>query len=242
MINPVNSNDRAGWEQIWRSGNIPPRYRSFATANPTVAEWAETITPGGFVLDLGCGVGRHAIYLGERGFRMAGVDISPTGVRLAQAACMERQIVFDGKVSDMTMLPWADMTFDAVLSTSTIHHHRRAGIVQALAEVRRLLKPAGLFLADFPCTDTLIYQQLCKQVAVGEIVEVEPNTFVDERPNTEDDDGFLPHHFCDEADLRDLFQAFKILKLWADVHEITSASGSGLVGKWVVWARRPFMG
>lgn len=238
MMNPLNSNEQAGWEQIWRSGNIPPRYQSFAAANTTVVEWVETVAPGSFILDVGCGVGRHVIYLGEQGFRVAGVDISPSGVRLAQAACAERQIAFDGQVSDMATLPWAAKTFDAVLSTSTIHHHRRADIVQTLAEIHRILKPGGLFLVDFPCTDTLTYEQLRNQVAAGQIVEVEPNTFVDERPNTEDSDGFLPHHFCDEADIRDLLRTFNILKLWADLHETTTASGSGMVGKWVVWAQR----
>lgn len=238
MMNPLNSKEQAGWEQIWRSGNIPPRYQSFAAANTTVVEWIETVAPGSFILDVGCGVGRHVIYLGERGFRVAGVDVSPSGIRLAQAACVERQITFDGQVSDMTTLPWAAMTFDAALSTSTIHHHRRGDIVQTLAEVRRVLKPGGLFLVDFPCTDTLTYEQLRSQVAAGQIVEVEPNTFVDERSYTEDSDGFLPHHFCDEADIRDLLCTFNILKLWADLHETTTASGSGRVGKWVAWAQR----
>jgi SAM-dependent methyltransferase len=240
MINSLhfNSEERAGWEQIWRSGNIPPRYQSFAAPNPAVVEWVETVTPGGFVLDVGCGVGRHVLYLGECGFRVAGVDISPSGIRLAQAACAERQITFDGRVSDMTTLPWPDMSFDAALSTSTIHHQRRAGILQTLAEVRRILKPGGLFLVDFPCTDTITYQELRGLVIAGQLTEAEPDTFVDERPDSEDPDGFLPHHFCDEADVRDLLHAFDIIRLWADLHEAVSESGTGLVGKWVAWARK----
>jgi len=48
------------------------------------------------------------------------------------------------------------------------------------------------------------------QVSAGQIAEVEPNTFVDRRPSLEDtDDGFLPHHYCDEADLHDLLGPFE---------------------------------
>jgi SAM-dependent methyltransferase len=237
----INSDERVGWEQIWCSGDIPPRYRSLAAPNDTVVEWAATVQVGGTILDVGCGVGRHVTYLGGLGFSLAGVDISPTGVQQTKEICAERGVVFDGRISDMNTLPWPDNTFVAALSTSTIHHHRRAGITRALAEIWRVLQPGGLFLVDFPSTDTLTYQELRRQVEAGEISEVEPNTFVDERPDSDDPDGFLPHHFCDEADLRDLLRTFDILKLEADLHEVQLDIGSGLVGKWVAWVRRPLL-
>ena len=31
----INSDERVGWEQIWRSDDIPPRYRSLAAPNDT---------------------------------------------------------------------------------------------------------------------------------------------------------------------------------------------------------------
>jgi tellurite methyltransferase len=238
MVDSFNTDDRAGWELIWRSGDIPPRYRSFAAPNQTVVEWQEALPAGGFVLDVGCGVGRHCVYLGERGFRVAGVDVSPSGIQMARDVCAERQINFDGRVSDMTALPWPDRTFDGALSTSTIHHHLRANIVKTLDEVRRVLKPGGLFFADFLSTGTLQYQASRRQVEAGEITEVEPNTFVDERPGVEEySDDFLPHHFCDEADLRDLLRSFDIIKLWADMGE--SNPHGGIRSRWVVWVRRP---
>jgi SAM-dependent methyltransferase len=158
---------------------------------------------------------------------------------MAQEACAQQQITFDGHVSDMATLPWSDQTFDAALSTSTIHHHLRAGVVQALSEVRRVLKPGGLFLVDFPCTVTLDYQFMRDQVAAGQIAEVEPNTFVDERSDTEDPDAFLPHHYCDEADVRDLLRSFEIVRLWAALRESVLQNRSGMMGKWVAWARKP---
>jgi SAM-dependent methyltransferase len=240
MTIPPNSDDRAGWEHIWRSETIPLRYQTLAEPNAAVVEWADTVNHGGSILDVGCGVGRHVIYLGERGYRMAGVDISPSGVSMTQAACAERGISFDGQVSDMTHLPWPDQTFDAALSTSTIHHHRRADVVKALSEVRRVLKPGGLFIADVLCAGTLDHRLLKDQVAAGEITEPEPNTFVDERPDSPDPDGFLPHHYCDEADLRDLLSPFEIIRMGADLKEVITERGTGTRGKWVVWVRRPF--
>jgi SAM-dependent methyltransferase len=178
------------------------------------------------------------IYLGGCGFRMAGIDISPSGIRLTQEACADRRISFEGQVSDMTTLPWADGIFDAALSISTIHHHRREEIVRTLGQVRRVLKPGGLLLVDFPCTDTLDYRRLRERAAVGQIAEIEPNTFVDRRPDLDEmDDDFLPHHYCDEDDLRDLLRPFDIIRVWAALRQ--SEDGAGKRGKWVASVRRP---
>jgi len=234
-----NPNEQSGWEQIWQSGNIPPSYQSNAAPNDTVVEWMRTIPPGGTVLDVGCGSGRHVLYLGKHGFHVAGTDISPSGVKMAQAACAEHGIILDAQVSDMTHLPWPDQSFDAALSTSTIHHQLRTGIVQTLKEVWRVLKPGGVFLVDFPNTDTITYQASRDLVIANQIMEVEPNTFVDERPDSEDGDGFLPHHFCDEADIRDLLSRFEILRLQANLYKVESGDGFGKVGKWVAWVRKP---
>jgi tellurite methyltransferase len=223
--------NRIGWEAIWNSDHIPPRFATFAAPNDTVVEWADRLQPGASVFDLGCGVGRHVTYLGGRGFRMAGSDISPTGLQVTADACAERELAFDGRVSDMTVLSWPDATFDAALSTSTIHHALRANIQSTIAEVWRILKPGGLFLVDFPCTDRADYAYQRADVAAGRVREVEPNTFVDERPDSDDPDGFLPHHFCDEAEVRDLLSSFVIERLRAD-------GSVGGRGKWVAWARK----
>jgi tellurite methyltransferase len=220
-----------GWEAIWSSERIPDRYTTFAAPNDTVVEWANSLEPGASVFDLGCGVGRHVIYLGGRGFNMAGADIAPTGVQRTDAACAERGLAFDGRVCDMMTLPWPDGSFDAALSTSTIHHALRANIQRTLAEVWRILRPGGLLLVDFPCTDRADYAFMRAEVAAGHVVEVEPNTFVDERPDSDDPDGFLPHHYCDEADARDLLSRFTIERLWPEL-------GTGGRSKWVAWARK----
>ena len=221
--------NRIGWEAIWSGERIPERYASLAPPNDSVVEWANGLPAGASVFDLGCGVGRHVLYLAGRGFRMAGADISPTGVQRTAAMCAERGLAFDGRVCDMIVLPWPDETFDGALSTSTIHHALRANIQRTIGELWRLLKPGGLLLVDFPCTDRPDYALLRAEVAAGHIVEVEPDTFVDERPDSDDPDGFLPHHYCDEADVRDLLSRFSIERLSQD---------AGSRGKWVAWARK----
>ena len=235
MANLSNPEDRAGWEAIWRSGDIPPRFRTQAAPETHVVEWAETLPPGGAILDLGCGIGRHCLYLGGRGFQMAGLDVSPSAIEQTTTACAERGFPFEGRVSEMTTIPWADATFDGLFSTATIHHGLRAEVDRAAAEVRRVLKPGGSFLVDLIATARLEYQEQKERAAQGIVREVEPNTFVDEN-NLYDSDGFLPHHYFDEAETRDLLSAFEIVRLW------TTKTPQGDINRWVAVARKPLSG
>src|SRR6516225_7216584 len=101
--------------------------------------------------------------------------------------------------------------------------------------------PGGLLLVDFPCTDSLDYRLLRERVAAGQIAEIEPNTFVDQRPDLDEmDDDFLPHHYCDEAEVRDLLGSFDIIRLWPALRK--SQDNAVVRGKWVVSVRRPLGG
>ena len=151
--------DRLGWEPIWGRGIIPRRFASFAAPSSTVVEWTNQLNAGGYILDVGCGVGRHCTFLAKRGFRVAGMDNSPTGIRKAIEACASRGIPFDGRVCDMSALPWTDGTFDGALSISTIHHGLRTTVTKAIEEVARVLKPGGEFLVDLESTQTAKYTE-----------------------------------------------------------------------------------
>jgi SAM-dependent methyltransferase len=69
MANPSNPDDRAGWEQ---SGAVAIRRVTRVWRAQCQRGRMADGCRGGFVLDIGCGVGRHLVYLGGRGFKMAG--------------------------------------------------------------------------------------------------------------------------------------------------------------------------
>lgn len=88
------------------------------------------LLPAGRVVDLGCGVGHSFRELAPR--ETVGVDIDPTAL-----AGQERET----HVADMRELPFADGSFQSVISVQSIEHVPDPPRV--LAEVVRVLAPAG---------------------------------------------------------------------------------------------------
>ncbi|HYF28651.1 MAG TPA: class I SAM-dependent methyltransferase [Baekduia sp.] len=89
------------------------------------------------VLDLGCGVGHSYRLLGDR--ETVGVDLDADAL-----AGQDRET----HVADMRDLPFADATFDAVLSVQSVEHVPDAPRV--VAEAARVLKPGGVAIFVTP--------------------------------------------------------------------------------------------
>jgi len=98
-------------------------------------------------LDYGCGSGENLIHLARRGFRMTGADVSAsalhtTGERLAAAGlAAELQLIEGAK------LPFADASFDVVVAWQVLTYNDWDSLPLALAELDRILRPGGIFIA-----------------------------------------------------------------------------------------------
>jgi ubiquinone/menaquinone biosynthesis C-methylase UbiE len=99
------------------------------------------------VLDVGCGTGAHLELYRRYQCHLFGLDASPSmlGVgrkRLAGMAQLE--------LGDATRMPYADGTFDLVMSMLTLHEMSPETRSAVLGEMKRVLKPDGrILLIDF---------------------------------------------------------------------------------------------
>jgi ubiquinone/menaquinone biosynthesis C-methylase UbiE len=92
------------------------------------------------VLDLGCGTGRHALWLAAAGARVVGVDFSPG--MLAEARRKPGSEAVEFVVHDLhTPLPFEDARFDLVVSGLVLEHV--ADLDPFFAGARRVLAPRG---------------------------------------------------------------------------------------------------
>ena len=122
----------------------------------------------GKVLDMGAGTGRSAImvlearpqttlvaldnfsteyarHFGANGNSEEVLDVGRQKLlsNFTAAGVQQRATIQPG---DMRQMPFEPATFDAIVSSYAIDHLRRDGIVKALSEASRVLKPRGEFL------------------------------------------------------------------------------------------------
>ena len=96
------------------------------------------------ILDLGCGTGRHLVYLAKKGFEAYGIDIAEEGIKIARKWLEKENLRADLKVGDIyKTLPYKDGFFDAVICIRTLNHGKIEWIRKAIKEMHRILKPNG---------------------------------------------------------------------------------------------------
>lgn len=102
---------------------------------------------GEHVLEIGPGNGQFTSYVLSKGenIHYSGVDISETMVRAARKlnASFVQSGQADFQLTDGILLPFADRSFDRVLTVNTLYFWAQPEF--QLAEIRRVLKPEGLF-------------------------------------------------------------------------------------------------
>jgi len=126
----------AGWE------SAAATYDGFAGATRLfVARLVQAAgaKPGARLLDVACGTGVAARQAAKAGADVTGLDFSPA--MLATARSLHPHIAFHA--GDAEALPFADASFDAVISNFGIHHVEYPE--RAIAEAGRVLKAGGTF-------------------------------------------------------------------------------------------------
>ncbi|BBI32427.1 class I SAM-dependent methyltransferase [Cohnella abietis] len=104
---------------------------------------------GSSVLDVGCGMGRHALALKGLGYNVTGLDLSKVLLEEARENDPEESIVWVN--GDMRCLPFEDQSFEATVNlfTSFGYFKELEDNAQVLGEIERVLKPQGRYLIDF---------------------------------------------------------------------------------------------
>lgn len=169
------------------------------------------------VLDLGCGTGRHIVYLAKKGFDVYGIDNAKTGIKQTRQWLKSKQLNANLKIGSIyKRLPYKNDFFDAIISTQSIHHQRIENIRKTIHEIERILKPAGFVFI------TVRKRKFRKFYHLGKIIEkygkqktdykvIAPNTYIP----VSGDEKQLIHYLFNKKTLLKEFKNFK-LKIWVD--------------------------
>jgi len=102
------------------------------------------------VLDLGCGSGRHVVYLAKNGFDVYGLDVAPVGLKITKDWLKQEKLKANLKLgSFFKKLPYKDNFFGAIVAVQAISHGRIENIRKVIKEMERVLKPNGLLFITF---------------------------------------------------------------------------------------------
>lgn len=116
--------------------------------------WASQFVAGKDVLDVACGEGYGSNFLAKTAGRVVGVDISQETVDHAKNTYNQPNIEFyQGSAGAMPIE--GTCLFDIIISFETIEHLDETEQRRFMAEVKRLLKPEGIFIVSTP--NRLIY-------------------------------------------------------------------------------------
>lgn len=167
------------------------------------------------ILEAGCGNGKTLSQLLGRGYDAVGIDISrealkfnsvrklayiPSSLREQERKpCALASLLRKGGrnlVSDARHLPFFKNSFDAVVCRFVLEHLYEEERIQAIAEMRRVLRQSGLLFLTAFSTEDMRYSQSQKN-------PVEQDTF--KRAS-----GIIYHYFT-ELELRNLLCKFRIL-------------------------------
>jgi 2-polyprenyl-3-methyl-5-hydroxy-6-metoxy-1,4-benzoquinol methylase len=100
------------------------------------------VHPGAQVLEVGSGTGALSVYLAQQGPHVTGIDVSEENARLSARRAAANGVVdrTDFRAVPIEQLADPDSSFDFIIGNQVLHHFE---MDQALANIRRLLRPGG---------------------------------------------------------------------------------------------------
>lgn len=196
-------NQQQAWNQEYQNAQgVPTSTRT--TPSPAVKRLLNYIAEhkfkiGNEAIDLGCGIGRNVLYLAEQGYHVTAVDFAESALtkfRRTLENSVQADKITTKQVNLAEKLPFADNSFDLatdIVTTTTLTPDELPGFE---AELRRVVRPGGLFLTYVLSRD----DGFLEATAPGKTV-----TTVEESGITD--------NYLSEDQLRSLYKAWKVLEM-----------------------------
>ena len=140
---PKNKATERQWEKLYQQGVDAPRYPNGNVLRWLFGNFPKKDADQFHLLDIGCGMGRHAIMMKHEGYNVTGTEYSQTAVNQAKDWANQLEIDIPFSQSSADEQPFPDATFDGIVCFSVLSYLPYDRYLQATREIHRLLKPGG---------------------------------------------------------------------------------------------------
>jgi ubiquinone/menaquinone biosynthesis C-methylase UbiE len=106
-----------------------------------INKFAYLLPKNAYILDLGCGSGRDAHLLTEKGMRVLGVDFSANMIEIAQ----KKAPLASFQIMDIEKISFSSEEFDGVWAASSLHHIHKQKMPKMIKKIHYILKEGGYF-------------------------------------------------------------------------------------------------
>lgn len=156
------------------------------------------------VLDLGCGLGRHSIFLASLGMRVCAFDISESALKETAKLAAARSL--GGKVEcrqgDAAALPFHPGEFDAVVAFHSMYHTDYPSLIAIIENLRQGLRPGGRAFFTFN-------SRANPSFLAPSATRVDEHTIICQ----DEPEVGIPHCYLDADEVPNLLSAWKLLSL-----------------------------
>ncbi|QAY67769.1 class I SAM-dependent methyltransferase [Paenibacillus protaetiae] len=189
------------WDVLHRNENLRLKYPSEQVIRFIKSSFKGS--PENFhIADLGCGSGRHVLFLLNEGFRVSGMDISRESIDYLTGIAAPYRNKADLQQGSLTELPYSDASLDGVICHGVLLYLNADDIQKAIGEIHRVLKPGG---------KAIIVVRSIHDMRYGKGTAVEEHTY-QLTDNFTNEEGMVMHFFTVE-EIHRLFRPFASMQI-----------------------------
>ncbi|MSR78078.1 MAG: class I SAM-dependent methyltransferase [Candidatus Omnitrophica bacterium] len=194
-------------------------------------------------LEMGSGAGPNLVWLAEKGIRVSGVDISSQALQLCRANLQHHG--FSSQIGELVEASventiFQSQYFDGIVESCVFQHLDKQTREKSFQEVRRLLKPGGVFVGYMLSTEHTVFQknQKAQDPQDSGTLQLEAGGSKVYLTNI----GLA--HFFEREELLALLKGFSVIDLCRASYELPKLEAQKrgyenyLQGMWIVYAIR----
>lgn len=228
------SDSKSLWVNLHKESRYRPKYPSEVVVQYVFRNFKRDGSEK--ILDLGCGAGRHVVFMANENIQSYGIDYSIEGVKYTRELLDysgHEKYTDNIKEGELTNINFANEYFDGIICFGVLYYLKEQEINIAIKEIYRILKPGGKLFLQVRTTD----DYRCSRN--NQKLEGEGNTYIinenDGEKCAHSENGMVMHFFT-RQELEGLLKSFINVKI--DLIEETHNNGEFKDSNYIVTAEK----